>query len=438
VNRGASSGTRIAPPIGAREGSTCGDAVKPRPRGLGAAGLALALLAAAAMARGEALRVGTSGDYPPFSLEAPGAPDGLDGLDLELLRRFAKERGHTLRFVRFRWPDLARAFGAGEFDLAVGGITVRPERAVLGIFTRPVVLTGAVALVRDAARFPGSSALARARIAVNAGGHLERVARALFPAAQIVAVADNGAPPRLLAAGEVDAALTDAAEAPVWRRSVPEATQLGPFTRDAKAFWVRLEREALARDLDGWLAAREADGSLARLRAERLGAADSPAAAAPLPALVAAVRERLELAPLVAEAKRTRGLPVAAPAQEQRVLEAALGDVRGAAARAGRAPPPDADVRACFAAQIEAGKALQTSTLAGPASSAPPFDLDAELRPALARVGARIAALVVELPPGTLPEEIQRAASESLALPGLPDAERARLADSLARLAPPR
>jgi cyclohexadienyl dehydratase len=394
--------------------------------------LALAQVLSAS-ARGDALRVGTSGDYPPFSLEAPGSPDGLDGLDLELLRRFAAERGHSLRFVRFRWPDVSRAFAAGEFDLAAGGITVRPERAVLGVFTRPVAITGAVALVRDPARFRSPEDLAGARIAVNAGGHLERVAHALFPAARIVAVADNGAPPRLLAAGEVDAALTDAAEAPVWRRSVPGAAQLGPFTRDTKAFWVRLEHAALARDLDGWLAAREADGSLARLRAERLGRSDAPAAAAPLPALLAAVRERLELAPLVAEAKRARDLPVAAPSQEQRVLDAALADVRQAAAGAGRAAPPEADVRAFFAAQIEAGKALQTRTLAGPPASGPAFDLDAELRPALARAGARIAALLVELPSDTPPEEIRRAASDSLALPGLPDAERARLADSLAR-----
>ena len=436
MNRGASSGRRFAPPIGAQESSTCGASVKPLPRGLWAAGLALALFAASAAARGEALRVGTSGDYPPFSAEAQGAQGGLSGLDVELLRAFAKQRGHTLRFVRFRWPDLPRAFRAGEFDVAAGGITVRPEREVLGAFTRPVALTGAVALVRDAARFSRAESLAGARIAVNAGGHLERVARALFPAARIVAVPDNGAPPRLLAAGEVDAALTDGAEAPVWRRQLPEAVVLGPFTRDAKAFWVRTDRQDLAADLDRWLAEREADGSLARLRSEWLGAPDAPRAAAPLPALLSAVRERLELAPLVAEAKRGAGLPVAAPAQEQRVLEAALAGVREAADRAGRAAPPEADVRAFFAAQIEAGKALQAHTLAGPPAPGPPFDLDGELRPALARVGARIAGLVVELPPGTPAEEIRRAASESLALPGLPEGAVHRLADSLAALAP--
>ena len=108
--------------------------------------------------------------------------------------------------------------------------------------------------------------------------------------------------------------------------------------------------------------------------------------------------------------------------------------MREAAERSGRAAPPEAAVRAFFAAQIEAGKTLQADALEGPPAASPAFDLDAELRPALARVGGRIAALLVELPPGTPREEIRRAASESLALPNLPEDAVRRLADSLAAL----
>src|SRR2546426_9256111 len=32
---------------------------------------------------------------------------------------------------------------AGRFDLAMGGVTLRPERAVAGVFTRPVAEAGA-------------------------------------------------------------------------------------------------------------------------------------------------------------------------------------------------------------------------------------------------------------------------------------------------------
>jgi cyclohexadienyl dehydratase len=422
---------RVAPPIGARKASIPRLGVKPR--------LALALaLAAGAPAAVDVLRVGTSGDYPPFSAEAAGAPDGLAGLDVALVRAWAEARGIELRFVRFRWPELGASFADGAFDFAAGGITVRPERSVRGAFTRPVAETGALALVRDAARFPDAASLAGARIAVNAGGHLEQVARARFPTARILAVPDNGAPPRLLAAGEADAALTDGAEAALWLREVPGATVLGPFTRDAKAWWVRPDRPALARDLDGWLAEREADGTLAALRAEHGLGAGAPRAADPLPALFAALRERLDLQPLVAEAKRKEGAEVASPAQEERVLAATVAAAREAALLRGRPEPPEEAVRAVFRAQIAAGRALQAHVLARPSAAGPAFDLERELRPALARVSERIAALLVELPAGTPRAEIERRTRETLTSPGVPPEALRAIAETLGDLAEPR
>jgi hypothetical protein len=67
-------------------------------------------------------------------------------------------------------------------------------------------------------------------------------------------------------------------------------------------------------------------------------------------------------------------------------------------ARAAGAPPPEpARVRALYRAQIEAAVALQERTLAGPAAPGRRFDLRAELRPALLRLGDRIAWLLVRL-----------------------------------------
>jgi cyclohexadienyl dehydratase len=370
--------------------------------------------------------VGTSGDYPPFSkLDTANATfdaEHVSGLDVELVRAFAKEHGHELKLVRFRWPELREAMRDGRFDVAVGGITVRPERSVRGIFTRPVVESASFVLVRDTARFPDPASLATARIAVNEGGHLERVARARFPRARIVAVPDNTAPPRLLAAGEVDAALTDDAEAPRWQLEVPGSRALGPLTRDVKAFWVRPGRADLAASLDRWLAQCEEDGTLAIRRAEWLATKASPRAAAPLPALLAAIRERLELAPLVAEAKRAAGLPVEAPEQEARVLATAVSTAHETAARRGRPPLPEERVRALFRAQIEAGKVLQQQALAGAPTSEPPFDLDTELRPALARVSERLVDRWLELPPNPDAAEVRRVTAETLASAELPPA----------------
>ena len=88
-------------------------------------------------------------------------------------------------------------------------------------------------------------------------------------------------------------------------------------------------------------------------------------------------------------------------AQEVRVLDAAVRGVREAAERAGVAPPGEADVRAFYRAQIEAAKAIQRRTLRGAVTQdAKPSDLGEVLRPALMRIGDRMAQLIVVLHSG--------------------------------------
>ncbi|HJQ84441.1 MAG TPA: transporter substrate-binding domain-containing protein, partial [Candidatus Binatia bacterium] len=134
---------------------------------------------------GPVLRVGTPGDYPPFSVTRGR---GFAGLDVEIAARFARDEGRRLELVAFRWPGLVADLAAGRFALAMGGVTMRPERALAARFTRPVVRAGAVVLAR-----PGTPPLDTpgVRLAVNAGGHLERLARRLFPGALLVPTADN-------------------------------------------------------------------------------------------------------------------------------------------------------------------------------------------------------------------------------------------------------
>ena len=58
--------------------------------------------------------------------------------------------------------------------------------------------------------------------------------------------------------------------------------------------------------------------------------------------------------------------------------------------------------------------------VAGAPPSEPPFDLDAELRPALARVSERLIDRWLELPPHPDAAEVRRETSETLAPAGLP------------------
>lgn len=432
----------IRPPVAPREEARgLGSRVHRALRGVAIALGVLAPLVAIGQSEG-VLRVGTSGDYAPFSIASPGA-DGrttFRGLAPEIARAYAEDRDLELVFVRFDWPNLLDDLRAGRFDVAMGGITVRPERSLTGRFSLPITGSGAVALVRSSGPLATLRDLERPglRIAVNAGGHLERTARKRFPRAVLLPTDQNAAVMAELDAGRADAVITDTLEAPHWRAGRTDLRTLGPFTRDRKALWVRVENAELALDLDRWLLAQERSGRLTEWRAHHLG--EQPEAATPprpvLSGLLAAVAERLALMPAVAEAKRASGSPVAVPAREIRVLEAALTRVRESeralAVPAAQALPPAA-VSEFFVAQIEAAKAIQRRVLAEPRppNLGPPASLDEDLRPALLRIGGRIARLLVQLPQGIADDEIRERCQRALAGLGLDEGRIDELARGL-------
>jgi cyclohexadienyl dehydratase len=390
-----------------------------------------------------ALRVGTSADYPPFSEERDGR---LVGFSAELMSGFAASLGRPVEWVRFRWPELVSDLEAGRFDLADGGISVRPERSIAARYSLPLTSTGAILLLRRPAwasarglagvrsndRWAALRELDRPafRVAVNQGGHLERLARAHFQRAQIEAIPGNEVR-AALALGRADAVLTNTIEAPLWSAGLAGIESLGPFTRDPVAVLLGADASELAGQLDGWLLAQEQSGALGALRARYLGAdAAAERTTEPVAALLAATAERLALMPMVAEAKRRQGKPVDDPAQESRVLESARVQLQEAARQATRPAPDDAAVEAFWQAQFTAAKALQRR--ASTASSRA-YSLETDLRPALARIGTKIAWLLVRMPGGLQAADVRSRARVELADSGLHAGSIDRIADALTR-----
>ncbi len=395
------------------------------------------------------LRVGTSGDYAPFSTWKDDHTEGFAGA---LLGAFAADERLRLSWTRFHWPDLPSDLRAGRFDVAADGITVRPERSVAGRFTVPVARGGAVLLLRRpawalahdgghapepadrAAALAALHALDRPELrgAVNRGGPRERVARSLLHLATIRAIAENSAVPGALAQGEADAVLTTTFEAPRWAAVLGTVEALGPLTEDTVALYVRADRPDLEARLDAWLLAQEQSGALAALRARHLGPGAGGPTALALDALLAATAERLALMPLVAAAKQRASMAVEDSSQEARVIEAGRAAVRRAAAGHGVAPLPDERTDAFFRAQIEAAKAVQQRVR--PDAGAPALSLEDDLRPAIARITARMAFLLVRLPRGATLASVQAKARDQLAGSGLEPGEIDRLAAPLAAL----
>ena len=249
------------------------------------------------------LRVGTSGDYPPFSLRG-------EGFDIDLIKRFASDSGYEIEWHGFDWPELSSAVTASQFDLAVGGITWRPHRAVVGSMTRALNVGGPCVV----------GAAAPETIAVNEGGILERWARSEFGAsASILAVDDNQSLPHRLERGEVDAFVTDSFE--VHHFAGDAAYACRPPT-DRKTLWISPEGgPQLARDLDEWIADQEL--WIQELREQHFGASQ---ARSEVDHLLDLIGRRLELMPAVGAWKAHNGVPIEDLERERVVLDAVARD----------------------------------------------------------------------------------------------------------------
>jgi cyclohexadienyl dehydratase len=323
---------------------------------------ACALLLASACAHAPVLRVGTSGDYAPFSSEGRG-------FDVDVARRLAEQLGARIEWVGFRWPELERVVREGHVDLVMSGVSWRPERALQGYLTRAVASGGPCLIGREPA----------ARVGVNRGGTLERWARRSLPGAQITAVDDNRSLPARLAAGEFDAIVTDSFELPEFLRG-DEPHRCEP-ARDRKVYWVAPARAgALGPRIDRFL--RDEEAWLDAQRARWLGGS---APRAPVDHVIDLLARRLALMPGLGAWKRAAGMPIADPAREARVLEQAE-----AAARAHGLDP--GAVRELFALQIELARALQERAGAG----AEPLPLE-PVRELLGQLGAQIVDALAEL-----------------------------------------
>ena len=247
---------------------------------------AIHLQGATGLARARAngvLRFGVPGDYAPFALQHEGE---LGGADIELAGALAAALGLRPVFLRSSWPTLSADLQRDGFDIAVGGVSITPERAALGRFSAPYHSGGKTLLSRcaDAARFSDPARVNRpqVRLIVNRGGTNESVARALLPAAALQVYPDNIGVFAEVAEGRADVMLTDDVEAALKSAQDPRLCRsyAGTLNRVDKALWMAPDA-ALAQAVDKWLAAALATGDPARWLAEAMQVQEAAPAAAP-------------------------------------------------------------------------------------------------------------------------------------------------------------
>jgi chorismate mutase-like protein len=353
--------------------------------GWGRAGDASAQQAIAVAPDPAVLRVGTAGDYPPFTYRDPSTGRYL-GADLEQAELLAGQLHRRLVVVPTTWSALLPDLAAGRFDIAMGGISITADRARQGAFSRPYLSDGKAPLVRcaDQGRYTTIALIDQptVRVIENPGGTNERFAMAHLKRAPLRIHADNLSVFDEILAGRADLMFTDAIEARLQQQLRPGLCAVRPerpFDHSQKAYLLP-RGSPLRGDVDRWLKA-SLEAGRAQAILERWLRYPWPGPATPAMALARLVDERLALMPDVARYKWNRKMAIEDLPRERALIES----VRAEAQQRGLSPERAA---AFFSAQIEASKVVQRELFArweaqgqGPFTDVP--DLATQIRPRL-------------------------------------------------------
>lgn len=215
------------------------------------------------------LRIGTTGDYPPFSYRA-GDREEFSGVDIDLGRDLAAALGVTPVFVPTSWPTLMEDHAQGRFDIAMSGISRTLDRQRSAFFSDPYLQDGKTPIVRcaDRGRLDTLAKIDQesVRVIVNPGGtnqrfvddNLRHAARTIHP--------DNRTIFREIIEGRADVMITDRIEVDMQAARHPElcAAMMDNLTFQEKAYLLPPDIH-FKLFVDGWLAQRRGEGLLLRL-----------------------------------------------------------------------------------------------------------------------------------------------------------------------------
>jgi cyclohexadienyl dehydratase len=210
------------------------------------------------------LRVGTTGDYAPFS-HRDGDQTEFTGIDIDLARDLAAALGVQPEFVLTSWPALLDDLAAGRYDIAMSGVSRTLARQQKGFLSQPYHADGKTPIGRcaDRARFGALDRIDRkeVRVVVNPGGTNERFVDERIRQARKVLHPDNRTIFAEIVAGRADVMFTDRIEVELQTRRHPELCALLPeyLTYQEKSYLLPQDPVWLV-FVDTWLALRLAEG----------------------------------------------------------------------------------------------------------------------------------------------------------------------------------
>jgi cyclohexadienyl dehydratase len=218
------------------------------------------------------LRVGTTGDFKPFSFLNP-TTNQYEGHDIDAALMLAESLGVKLQFVKTTWPTLLKGIQEDEYDIAMCGITRNLARQKVAALSHPYIDVGKSPLIRtaDRNRFKTLADIDQpgVKIGVNPGGTNQRFVDANIKKATVVVIERNLSIPEKVVAGDVDVMITDNIEAMIVSKGEPRLYAVDPentYTKDDFGYLMPRDDQNWINYVNLWLDLAKLKGDLARLQ----------------------------------------------------------------------------------------------------------------------------------------------------------------------------
>lgn len=222
----------------------------------------------------DTLRIGTEGNYPPFSYHGTGGR--LTGFDVEIAEEVARHMEMKAVFVEAEWNDLLPGLTEGNYDTVFNEVADNKKRRALFDFSNAYMTSTSVLVVRSNEKEIGTfTDLKGKSVAVEAVGEYQQIADKYE--AKAVVTKDFLEATDLLTKRKVDAVLTDSLSILNLRQQTPDlslktAASLDPAHQVCAAF--AKGNSDLVAAVDNALETMHADGSYLTIWNKYFG--DSP------------------------------------------------------------------------------------------------------------------------------------------------------------------
>ncbi|MFP6640054.1 MAG: transporter substrate-binding domain-containing protein, partial [Myxococcota bacterium] len=157
------------------------------------------------------LRVGMSGDQPPFNMTTQSGQ--IIGIEPDLANALAEAIGVRAEFIKKPFADLLKAVESNEVDIVLSQVTMTPARNTRVAFVGPYFVSGKAILTRSRALAEADEAqdinMTGIRISALAGSTSEAFIQKAIPAARLLAASTTDLAIQAVLDGKVDAMMAD-------------------------------------------------------------------------------------------------------------------------------------------------------------------------------------------------------------------------------------